>query len=51
LNNLELKQLSQNPKYERKVKQISDGFEQFARKFESELNCNGVCYPGLFFYF
>jgi len=51
LNNLELKQLSQNPKYERKVKQITDSFEQFARKFENELSCNGICYPGLFFYF
>ena len=51
LNKLELAQLSKNPNYVRKVTQITDGFEQFARKFESELNCNGICYPGLFFYF
>lgn len=51
LNNLELSQLSKNPNYQRKVTQISDGFEEFARKFETELSCNGICYPGLFFYF
>jgi hypothetical protein len=30
---------------------LSEGFENFARNVEENLNCNGICYPGIFYYF
>lgn len=40
-----------NSNYQRKAANISEGVENFARDVEASLNCNGVCYPGLFYYF
>jgi hypothetical protein len=40
-----------DPKYQKKAANISEGLEAFARDVEASLNCNGICYPGLFFYF
>ncbi len=33
------------------VPNITAGFKKFATDFEKSLNCNGICYPGLFYYF
>lgn len=30
---------------------ISSNFESFVRAIEGTFDCNGICYPGLFFYF
>lgn len=40
-----------NPNYQSKAANFSEGFETFARDVEASLSCNGICYPGLFFYF
>lgn len=48
---LEDVEIMKNPSYQRRVKLVGKEFENFARDFESSLNCNGICYPGLFFYF
>lgn len=40
-----------NPAYQRRIEDFGDSFEGFARDFESSLSCNGICYPGLFYYF
>ena len=44
-------EIIKNPSYQRRMKTVDKSFETFARDFESNLNCNGICYPGLFYYF
>lgn len=51
LENLDEQMASTNPNYQKKVVQLSEGFENFARDVEAGLNCNGICFYGLFFYF
>jgi len=48
---LENVELSKNKNYQRRIKPVPKNFETFARDFESALSCNGICFPGLFFYF
>jgi len=46
------KQLAQiNATYQPQVKSVSASMKKFAQSVEDTLNCNGVCYPGLFYYF
>lgn len=51
VSNLEDVEITKNPSYQRRVRKVGQEFEKFARDFESSLNCNGICYPGLFYYF
>lgn len=48
---LEGKEVDKNPSYQRRIEPVSEGFQAFAQEFESSLNCNAICRPGLFFYF
>jgi hypothetical protein len=46
------KQLAQvNSSYQPQVQSVSASMKNFAQSVESSLNCNGICYPGLFYYF
>lgn len=40
-----------NPTYQSKMVYLSEGFENFARNAEAALDCSGICYPGIFYYF
>ena len=51
LINLESIELNKNPNYVIKFLYLRGDLETLIRKFESELSCNGICYPGIFFYF
>jgi hypothetical protein len=51
VSDLEDAEVLRNPSYQRRIKPVSANFEKFAQDFETSLNCNGICYPGLFFYF
>jgi hypothetical protein len=51
VSDLEDVEVLKNPSYQRRIKPVTANFEKFAQDFESSLNCNGICYPGLFFYF
>ena len=51
VSDLENAEVLKNPSYQRRIKPVSANFENFAKDFETSLNCNGICYPGLFFYF
>jgi len=42
---------SADPKYQSQIVSISEGFENFARNTEASLDCSGICYPGIFYYF
>lgn len=42
---------SSNPSYQKRITQVSADFTNFASNVESALNCNGICTPGLFYYF
>jgi hypothetical protein len=51
LKNIDAQLANSNPNYQKKAANISEGLENFARDAEAALNCNGICYYGLFFYF
>jgi hypothetical protein len=51
LLNIDQQMANVNPNYQKKAANISEGVAQFARDIEAGLNCNGICYYGLFFYF
>ena len=51
MKGIDAAQAQLNSTYKSKVVSISDGFQNFATNVESALNCNGICYPGLFYYF
>lgn len=44
-------EFAKNKNYQRRITPVSNGFRTFAKDFETAVNCNGICYPGLFFYF
>ena len=48
---LDAANVTTNANFNRRVAKLSDNFETFARDVEGGLNCNGVCYPGMFYYF
>ena len=51
VSGLQAQQAAVNPKYNQTLATVSTDFVSFARDLENTLNCNGICYPGLFYYF
>lgn len=42
---------SSNSNYQSRITQVSTAVQNFVQNVEAGLNCNGICYYGLFYYF